>query len=359
MKSLDIKYVFFIWIALYNQTMHTTDQDCTGNKFNRLIQSFHEREQESGRLQSIMKKLPQAIDATIAIFTAAYVTLKKIIPEKKSYNLERDVLEDSYKKMVYTSIREIEYLLIASSQSSDKTLQIQAILQLYTVSVPAWYKQKFHEALTALFPLYFNHKGEFYYPTQQPNFKKIFKKYLKKTPTDWAELAAINEKWYKDEPCCLQENPFITLIDNKYNQAIVATITSIQQGDILTAKQIYLLYPNSTAIAIIYQQALDEILTNHCNEFGIFVHAYHDPIWNSLDVEEKQAYAKNKELNELLILRHQRANQLTQRLFDCAEKETIRSLSAWQRNHFFDHIYKMLPLEINTLCDDTYFSECK
>jgi hypothetical protein len=111
---------------------------------------------------------------------------------KTVYTLDEHVLQNPYKKMVYTSCINIEALFDYANCHDNPCAQIYAILMLFRTPVPACYIKHFTKGLRVLLASCFDDQGNFVQVGYQQDIRCLFKDYCHKVPQSWQRVAKIS-----------------------------------------------------------------------------------------------------------------------------------------------------------------------
>lgn len=119
--------------------------------------------------------------------------------DKVDYDLQADVLDVPYKKMVYMSVQAIEHLFDDANKHDNPPAQIQALILLCRMPVPEWYLKSFHKGLEVLYTKCFDEQGNFKDASGLGDIRVVFKDYCSKTPASWQQVAKITDRWLKNK----------------------------------------------------------------------------------------------------------------------------------------------------------------
>ena len=119
--------------------------------------------------------------------------------EKADYNLQEDVIDNPYKKMIYESMQTIEQLFDDANKHDNPSAQIRSLILLCRVQVPEWYVKSFNKGLEVLYRICFDEQGNFVDASSLGGIRFIFKEYCHKAPGSWQQIAQISDWWWRNK----------------------------------------------------------------------------------------------------------------------------------------------------------------
>lgn len=241
-----------------------------------------------------------------------------------NYRLQADVLDIPYKKMVYVYTKAIDKLLQGAENKEDLPEQIKSLILLCRMPIPAWYAKNFQKGLDTLFKVCFDEHGNFTNTANFSDAKFFFKDYLKKAPQSWQDIAKISDWWCKNKKPEPITTKYSQITMTKHNQQLLSIIQADQFTDLVYLKKMVM--ENGSPIAQkIYEAHCVKFLQGHTNEFGIWQRADFDPLWKNRSQQEKQQNVNNIALNEILMMRDLRVQQLITWLLQKYDKNSFIS----------------------------------
>ena len=195
----------------------------------------------------------------------AYRGYQFFVREKIDYDLQADVLDVPYKKMVYMSVQAVEQLFDDANKHDNPPAQIQAIILLCRMPIPEWYLKSYHKGLEVLYTTCFDEQGNFQDASGIDDIRVIFKDYCYKTPASWQEVAKIAERWVKNKKPYPMYTRHYAETCTDHNEDLLNMIRADQLQDLVYLK--YLLLKNgSPAAQKIYDYYFSQLLKNNMNE---------------------------------------------------------------------------------------------
>ncbi|MBP6869596.1 hypothetical protein KBC04_01820 [Candidatus Babeliales bacterium] len=223
--------------------------------------------------------------------------------------LQADVLDIPYKKMVYVYTQAIDKLFEGAQQKEDICQQIKSLILLCRMPVPKWYKKSFQKGLEVMYNSCFDDQGNFTSVGNFEDIKLVFKAYCRKAPTCWQDIAKISDWWCKHKTPEAVATKYETNTLTEHNQQLLNMIEADKLTDLMYLKNIAV--KNGSPVAQkIYEHHFQTFLQDNVDEFGIWKRANLDPWWKDRSWQEKQIAAGNNQLNEILMMRDQRVQQL-------------------------------------------------
>ena len=206
------------------------------------------------------------IQAYIRMATSiAYRGYQFFTREKIDYDLQTDVLDVPYKKMVYLSVQAVEHLFDDANKHDDPPAQIQALILLCRMPIPEWYLKSFHKGLELLYATCFDEQGNFKDASGIDDIRVIFKDYCAKTPASWQDVAKISDRWVKNKKPHPMYSKHYAETCTDHNEDLLNMIRADQPQDLVYLK--YLLLKNgSPAAQKIYDYYFSKFLKNNMSE---------------------------------------------------------------------------------------------
>ncbi|MGZ6250957.1 MAG: hypothetical protein ACXWL2_02930 [Candidatus Chromulinivorax sp.] len=163
------------------------------------------------------------------------------------YDLQKDVLDIPYKKMLYDSMCKIDQLFEDANKHDNPTAQIRAIILLCRVQVPAWYSKSFCKGLQTMYALCFDEQGNFVDASSIDDIRMVFKDYCKKSPICWQDIAKISIWSCKNKKPYAQNTSYYALSCTEHNDELLAMLAVNQLQDLVYLK--FLLQKNGSQSA--------------------------------------------------------------------------------------------------------------
>lgn len=206
------------------------------------------------------------IQTYIRIATSiAYKGYRFFTKGQESYDLQLDVLDHPYKKMVYVSCQAIEKLFDDANRHDNPLVQTQAIILLCRMPISEWYLKSFYKGLDVLYPLCFDDHGNFVDASGVHDIRSIFKDYCRKSPASWQEIAEISDWWCKNKKPHAMYTKYYPLTCTDHNEELLemAHVDDIEQLVYLQ----YLLQKNgSPAARKLYDHQIAQFLKSGMQE---------------------------------------------------------------------------------------------
>ncbi len=186
--------------------------------------------------------------------------------DKVDYDLQQDVLDDAYKKMIYDCIYPIEELLNDANKHDNPPAQIHAIILLFRMPVPEWYRKNFSKGLDTLYKICFDEQGNFKDAAGISDIRLIFKDYCRKAPVSWQEVAKISNWRCKNKKPNPLHTKYYALTCTEHNEDLLHMAQADQLQDLVYLK--YLLQKNeSPATRKIYDYYFSKFFKANMHEF--------------------------------------------------------------------------------------------
>ncbi|MDP3788181.1 MAG: hypothetical protein Q8Q60_02560 [Candidatus Chromulinivorax sp.] len=177
----------------------------------------------------------------------AYKGYKFFTRENVDYDLQSDVLDVPYKKMIYLSTQAVEQLFDNANKHDNPPAQIQALILLCRMPIPEWYLKSFHKGLEILYALCFDEQGNFVDASGIHDIRSIFKDYCYKAPSTGQDVAEISDWWCKNKKPHPMYTKYYAATCTDYNEELLE-MTQVDQLDQLVYLK-YLLQKNESAAA--------------------------------------------------------------------------------------------------------------
>ena len=243
MKS-KIRYVFVVLFFVDFQSMLAGQNDQSGSE-NKLT-AIH------GYVQLAASMVQQG-----------YAFFKK---DKVAYDLQQDVLDHAYKKMIYDCIFPIEQLFDNANKHDNPPAQMHAIILLFRMPVPEWYCKNFTKGLDVLYATCFDELGNFKDAAGVSDIRLIFKDYCRKSPTSWQQIAQISDWWCKNKKPYPLHTKYYASTCTEHNEDLLNMAQADQLQDLVYLK--YLLQKNgSPAARKVYEYHFSKFFKANMSEF--------------------------------------------------------------------------------------------
>lgn len=245
MKSRSRFVVIMIFVAINQYIMSQQDNQST----------HHSSGDKVAMIQSYIR-LATSI---------AYKGYKFFTRENVDYDLQSDVLDIPYKKMIYLSSQAVEQLFDDANKHNNPPAQIRALILLCRMPIPEWYLKSYHKGLEILYPMCFDGHGNFVDASSMSDIRLIFKDYCSKAPLTGQDVAKISDWWCKNK----KPHPMYTIhyadTCTEHNEELLNMAQSDQLQDLIYLK--YLLQKNgSSAARKIYDYHYAKFLKTSMNE---------------------------------------------------------------------------------------------
>ncbi len=195
----------------------------------------------------------------------AYKGYKFFIRENVDYDLQSDVLDVPYKKMIYLSTQAVEQLFDNANKHDNPPAQIQALILLCRMPIPEWYLKSFHKGLETLFAMCFDEQGNFVDASGIHDIRLIFKDYCRKAPSTGQEVAEISDWWCKNKKSHPMYTKYYAATCTDYNEDLLEMAQVDQLDQLVYLK--YLLQKNeSPAARKIYDYQASKFLKAHMSD---------------------------------------------------------------------------------------------
>ncbi len=207
------------------------------------------------------------IETYIRLATSiAYKGYKFFTRENVDYDLQSDVLDIPYKKMIYLSTQSVEQLFDNANKHDNPPVQIQALILLCRMPIPEWYLKSFHKGLDALYALCFDEQGNFVDASGVHDIRFIFKDYCRKAPLTGQDVAEISDWWCKNKKPHPMYTKYYAATCTDHNEELLQMAQVNQLEEFVYLK--YLLQKNgSPAARKIYDYLTSNFLKTQMNEF--------------------------------------------------------------------------------------------
>ena len=186
--------------------------------------------------------------------------------EKFDYDLQENVLNIPYKKMIYLTMQDIELLLDDANKHDNPIVQIKALILLFRVPVPEWYVKSFHKGLDTLYKVCFDEDGNFKDTAGLGDIRLIFKDYCRKVPASWQDIAKMSDWWFKNKKPSPVYTKYYAHTCTDYNEYLLNMIEVAQQQDFVFLRYL-LLKDRSKAARKIYDYQFSVYFKEHMNDF--------------------------------------------------------------------------------------------
>ena len=159
---------------------------------------------------------------------------------KKDCDLQEDVLNIPYKKMIYLTTQDIELLFDDANKHDNPMLQIKALILLFRVPVPEWYVKNFHKGLDDLYKTCFYENGDFKDTTGLGDIRFIFKDYCRKAPSSWQNIAKMSDWWFRNKNPSPVYTKYYASTCTDYNEYLLNMIQVAEQQDFVFLRYLLL-----------------------------------------------------------------------------------------------------------------------
>lgn len=177
----------------------------------------------------------------------AYKGYKFFTRENGDYDLQLDVLDIPYKKMIYLSTQAVDQLFDDANKHNNPPAQIQAIILLCRMPIPEWYLKSFHKGLETLYPMCFDAQGNFVDASGMTDIRLIFKDYCSKAPLTGQDVAKISDWWCKNKKPHPMYTEHYADTCTEHNEDLLNMAQADQLQDLMYLK--YLLQKNGSPAA--------------------------------------------------------------------------------------------------------------
>jgi hypothetical protein len=177
----------------------------------------------------------------------AYKGYKFFTRENVDYDLQSDVLDIPYKKMLYLSTQAIEQLLHDANKHDNPPAQIRALILLCRMPIPEWYLKNYYKGLDQLYPMCFDEKGNFIDASSMSDIRLFFKDYCRKAPLTGQDVANISDWWCKNKKPHPMYTKYYVSTCTDHNEELLNMAQSDQLENFVYLK--YLLLKNESLAA--------------------------------------------------------------------------------------------------------------
>ena len=170
--------------------------------------------------------------------------------DARLYDLQTDVLDHPYKKMLYTSTQAIEKLFDQANQHDNPHAQIKALILLCRMPVPEWYLKSFYKGMDQLYKTCFDELGNFKDAANLGDIRLMFREYCRKTPCSWQQVAGIAPWWCRNKKPYAVHTKYYAMTCTDYNEDLLRMIALDPECDLVYLKYLTCKHESVPALKI-------------------------------------------------------------------------------------------------------------